>query len=61
MFRRNISQLNQQGANYGQRSSYEGITFSPTSKPAYLPFDNNSLNGLQRGLVPATTDKFIQF
>jgi hypothetical protein len=55
------SQLNQQGANYGQRLSYEGVTFSPNGKPAYLPFDNNSLNGLQRGLAPATTDKFLEF
>jgi hypothetical protein len=55
------SEMNTQGYNYGQRTSYEGVTFSPTGSPAYLPFDANSLNNLQRGIVPATTSKFLQF
>lgn len=55
------SELNKQGYNYGQRTSYEAVTFSPTGSPAYLPFDSNSLNNLQRGLVPASTSKHMIF
>jgi RHS repeat-associated protein len=55
------SELNNQGYNYGKRTSYEGVTYSPTGTPAYLPFDSNSLNDLQRGLVPSTTSKHIIF
>lgn len=55
------SELNSQGYNYGQRTSYEAVSFSPTLTPGYLPFDANSLNNLQRGIVPATTSKYLQF
>jgi RHS repeat-associated protein len=55
------SEMNSQGYNYGQRTSYEGVTFSPTGTPAYLPFDANSLNNLRRGLVPSTTSKYLQY
>lgn len=54
-------QLNQQGGNYGQRTVYQGTTFSPTGSPAYLPFDTGSNNSLQRGYVPAASSKFIIF
>ncbi|QJD95750.1 RHS repeat-associated core domain-containing protein [Mucilaginibacter robiniae] len=55
------SELNQKGANFGQRTSYQATEFFPGTPPAYLPFSNNSLNSLQRGIVPANTDKFIKF
>jgi len=55
------SQLNQQGGNYGERVVYKGTSFSPTKSPAYLPFDNNANKNLQRGLIPASTSKFIKY
>lgn len=54
-------ELNSQGGNYGHRTSYEGLTFSPTGNPAYIPFDNSSLRSLQNGNAPIRTSKHIKY
>ncbi|HTK19771.1 MAG TPA: RHS repeat-associated core domain-containing protein, partial [Mucilaginibacter sp.] len=54
------SELNQKGANFGQRSSYQGIVLS-VGGAAYLPFNTTSLNSLQGGNPPNSTDPFISY
>ncbi|MGF1671547.1 MAG: RHS repeat-associated core domain-containing protein, partial [Balneolaceae bacterium] len=47
------------GGNFGQRRSYIGLRLSPNG-PAFLPFDANSFNRLERGLIPSPGSKFIK-
>ena len=55
-------ELNSQGGNYGQRTSYEAV-YDPTTNtsPSYLPFDNASLRALQNGNLPPQNSKYIKF
>ncbi|PWG77981.1 hypothetical protein DDR33_24635 [Pararcticibacter amylolyticus] len=54
------SELNNNGGNYGQRSSYQAIGLTSRG-PAYLPFNPGASSNLQRGIVPAATDMYIKF
>ncbi len=55
-------ELNSQGGNYGQRTSYEAI-YDPNTNtsPSYLPFDNAALRALQNGNLPPKNSKYIKF
>ena len=54
------SELNANGANYGQRRSYESLV-PPYSNDAYLPFDSSSLRALQNNTFINSNSKFIKY
>jgi len=52
-------QLNQKGENFGRRMRYHSISFD--YKGNFLPFNNASAEDINRGIIPATTSKYIKF
>ena len=43
---------NELGSSFGQRTSYMGVTFSPTEKPSYIPFSEASKKMLNHDIIP---------
>lgn len=54
-------ELNSQGNNYGNRESYQGVYFNPsTQKPVYIPFNKSAVNQINNGSSPSPNTMFIQ-
>ncbi len=41
------------GSSFGQRTSYMGLSFSPTKNPVFIPFNMASKNMLNQGRIPS--------